>query len=140
MKRLIRFVLLTLGYLVASVKVAGRVIVRALRKSKFGPKKTAVFGALAAILAVVLSLTVATPARAYTEGTRSVTSVTLGGPGGGLNASPVSCAANQVIRGFRINNSNDANNYVTQFVMECVTPNSDLNGLTSTMLLSKLCR
>ncbi|MEY4019603.1 MAG: hypothetical protein RLZZ590_903, partial [Actinomycetota bacterium] len=133
MKRLIRFVLLTLGYLVASVKVAGRVIGRALRKSKFGPKKTAVFGVLAAILAVVLSLTVATPARAYTEGTRNLTTVSLGGQGGALNANPVSCPANTVIKGFRMNSSTDSSVYfATQLVLECNTPNPDLNGLTGT--------
>jgi hypothetical protein len=95
MKRLIRFVLLTLGYFVALIKVAGRVIVRTLRERRFGPKKTAVFGALAAILAVALSMTFATSASAntYTEGTRSLTWANLGGPGGGLNASPVSCGA-----------------------------------------------
>ena len=133
MKRLIRFVLLTLGYLVASLKVAGRVIVRSLRKSKFGPKKTAVFGVVAAILAVVLSLTVATPARAYVEGTRNLTTVSLGGQGGGLNANPVSCPTSTVIKGFRMNSSTDTQTYyATQLVLECNTPNPDLNGNSGT--------
>jgi len=133
MKRLIRFVLLTLGYLIASIKVAGRLVVRSLRKTKFGPKKTAVFGALAAILAVVLSLTFATPARAYVEGTRSVSTVSLGGSGGGLNASPVSCPTNTYIKGFRMNSSTDPTTYyATQLVMECNTPNADLNGWSGT--------
>ena len=87
MKRLNRFVLLTLGYLIAIAKVAGRVIARsfgrALRKSKLGPKKTAVFGAMVAMLAIVVSLAVATPARAFSEGTRSLTTVSLGGTASG---------------------------------------------------------
>ena len=132
MKQIMRFILVALGYLIAVAKVSGRMLSRATRKSKFGPKKAVVFGALTAILAVAVSLTVATPARAYTEGTRSLTAVTLGGPGGGLNASPFSCGAGAIIKGFRVNSAAGDPWYVTNLVLECNTPNPDLNGWSAT--------
>ena len=76
MKRLVRFVLLTLGYLVAIARVAGRRLsILARMTGKSSKQRKAVMAIVAASLIAVLSATTSTPANAYTAGTRTLKAV-----------------------------------------------------------------
>ena len=124
MKRLVRFVLLTLGYAIAVVRVAARRINLSPAKGK---KRKGIFAGIAIGLLAAIGLSFASPANAYVIGTATWKTVKVGGATSTVTTGQ--CSGEELVRGFRLNSdSNTGTAFALSMALMCGLTNPDLNG------------